>query len=516
MKTATIITINHNRMRYLILIIAFALSSCHNEGDHNHSHDPNGGHAHDEGETPSMNMTTWTDQTELFVEFPALVVGETSRFAAHFTVLNGHHPVREGSVTVSLIKGNKGIRHTVDAPSSPGIFTPSLQPKEAGEHQLVFDLKTSAYSDRVVLDGISVFATIEQAEKALWDEEENGNNITFLKEQAWKMEFQTAAVVKKEIYQVIQTHGIWRVAPSDDQVLIAPTSGVLKFKPRFLTEGKIIKAGEILMEIISADLTTDNLRSEVQKAKATLEQREASYQRISELYQSKVISKTDFEKTKEQYLLAKANFETLNSGFTGKGKQVVAPFDGFILELYAKSGGFVEQGTGLMKVTIDENHMLQTMVAPKHAAALEHIHDLRYQNGEGEWSSLKATGGTVISVSREVSLNDPLLSVFSEVKESIHTPDGSFTEVQVDIGEPLQSLVIPYAALLEDYGQYSVIVQLSGESYERRNVTLGKRNGGEVEIVKGLSLGEVVVTKGAYQVKMASMSGQAPAHGHAH
>jgi cobalt-zinc-cadmium efflux system membrane fusion protein len=34
--------------------------------------------------------------------------------------------------------------------------------------------------------------------------------------------------------------------------------------------------------------------------------------------------------------------------------------------------------------------------------------------------------------------------------------------------------------------------------------------------LSGLKLGEVVVTKGAYQVKMASMSGQVPAHGHSH
>ena len=47
-------------------------------------------------------------------------------------------------------------------------------------------------------------------------------------------------------------------------------------------------------------------------------------------------------------------------------------------------------------------------------------------------------------------------------------------------------------------------------------MTHGKQSGSEVEITKGLSLGEVVVTKGVYQVKMASMSGQAPAHGHAH
>ena len=59
-------------------------------------------------------------------------------------------------------------------------------------------------------------------------------------------------------------------------------------------------------------------------------------------------------------------------------------------------------------------------------------------------------------------------------------------------------------------------MQLSGESFERRAVIIGKRNGSEVEIINGLTAGEVVVTKGAYQVKMASMSGQVPAHGHDH
>ena len=129
---------------------------------------------------------------------------------------------------------------------------------------------------------------------------------------------------------------------------------------------------------------------------------------------------------------------------------------------------------------------------------------------------LTAKGGKVISTSREVDNDNPMLSVFSEVRESIHLPDGSFTEVQIKVGKPTRSVVIPYTALLEDYGNHSVIVQLSGESFERRNVVVGKRNGPEVEIVSGVSTGEIIVTKGAYQVKMASMSGQAPAHGHAH
>jgi cobalt-zinc-cadmium efflux system membrane fusion protein len=95
-------------------------------------------------------------------------------------------------------------------------------------------------------------------------------------------------------------------------------------------------------------------------------------------------------------------------------------------------------------------------------------------------------------------------------------PEGSFTEVHLAFGQPMKTTIVSESALLEAYGKYSVIVELSGESYERRPVTIGRRNGNEVEIKTGLSVGEMVVTKGAYQVKMASMSGAVPAHGHDH
>lgn len=72
-------------------------------------------------EVPAISRTKLTDKTELFVEFPALVEGKTSKFAAHFTVLDKHRPVREGTVTVSLIKGDQGIRNTAEAPTAPNV-----------------------------------------------------------------------------------------------------------------------------------------------------------------------------------------------------------------------------------------------------------------------------------------------------------------------------------------------------------------------------------------------------------
>lgn len=95
-------------MWHFALVMAFTISACQSPGEEDHAHDASGGHITEGEEIPAVDATIWTDKTELFVEFPALVVGSTSRFAAHFTILDRHQPVREGSVTVSLVKDGKG------------------------------------------------------------------------------------------------------------------------------------------------------------------------------------------------------------------------------------------------------------------------------------------------------------------------------------------------------------------------------------------------------------------------
>jgi multidrug efflux pump subunit AcrA (membrane-fusion protein) len=83
-------------------------------------------------------------------------------------------------------------------------------------------------------------------------------------------------------------------------------------------------------------------------------------------------------------------------------------------------------------------------------------------------------------------------------------------------GEGRQALVIPESALLERYGTYEVAVQTGGEQFTLRPIQLGERGAGEVEVLSGLDAGDLVVTDGAYTVRMISMKGSTPAHGHTH
>ncbi len=504
-------------MRYIIILMALALASCQSKEEDDHAHDASGGHIDESAETPTMDTTIWTGKTELFVEFPALIVGETSRFAAHFTILEKHKPVTEGSVTVSLIKGSSGIRHTVEAPSSPGIFAPSLQPKEAGIYdELVFELETPSLSDTLVINNVQVFASIEDARKKLGPVVEDGGAITFLKEQAWKIDFQTSMVSQGEIFDVIPTSGVWTVSPTDVRTLVATTSGTVSFKSQNLTEGSKVRKGQTLMTVSSDRFTSNNLSAEIQRAKAEYDQAKSEYDRKKQLYESKIVPKAEFEKIEQRYRVTQSTYETLSAGYSQGGKQVTVPFDGYIKSIAVGNGSFVEQGAALLTITSHQTSLLKTQVSSAYAAQLDNIHDVWYQPQSELWSSINYTGGSLVSIGKEVESNQPLLSVIAKVNEVIAMPEGSFTEVQITYGQPSEGPVIPESALLEDYGNYSVIVQLSGESFERRPVVLGRRNGSEVEIKEGLSIGEVVVSTGAYQVKMASMSGQVPAHGHEH
>lgn len=502
-------------MKRLYLLIFMASFACGPAPEEDHAHDADGNHIGEDMGVPGISETLWTSQTELFVEFPALVVGQTSRFAAHFTRLDGHQPVMEGAVTVSLLKGNKGIRHKVDAPNSPGIFIPALQPKEAGTYQLVFDLETPSYRDRIVIEDVTVYADLADAAKNVPQVGES-EGISFLKEQAWKIDFQTAPVEEGEVYDVIHTSGVWEEAPNTYKTLVATSAGVVLLGGLKLTEGMSLKRGQLVATISSDGMTAKNVATELANAKSIFDKTRMEYERKSKLLASRIISKAEMEEVAQRFEVAKSNFDALNQGFSGGGKQITVPFDGFVKSVNVSNGSYVQEGEALMTIASHQSKLLVAHVSPSYSSQLNTIQNVWYQPSPTRWSSILEAGGEVLSVGKGVSADHPLLPVYASITEEVDQPDGGYTQVQVGVGEARKRLVVPDRALLEDYGAYSVMVQVSGETFERRNVTPGRRNGHWVEINAGLNPGEMIVTEGAFQVKMTSMAGQTPSHGHAH
>ena len=214
-------------MKKIILrsvVCATILFGCTEKSEHTHRE---GGHTHG-SELEAISHTIWTTKSELFVEYKPLIVGEVSKFAAHFTEMQHFKAIEEGSVIVSLIANGKGIRQSTDAPSSPGIFRLALQPKEQGIYQLVFEIETKYFSDRIVIDSIPVYADVNTALENV-KENDIGEEIVYLKEQAWKVEFANMEVLKQPFAEVIKTTGEILPAQGDEVVITAKSNGIVTF-----------------------------------------------------------------------------------------------------------------------------------------------------------------------------------------------------------------------------------------------------------------------------------------------
>ena len=88
------------------------------QNDHGHGHasdgshveevaqvnEPENGHAEGaHGHAPgAIAVTLWTEQTEFFMEYPALVIGEEAEFLAHLTDLRDFSPVTQGKLVCTF------------------------------------------------------------------------------------------------------------------------------------------------------------------------------------------------------------------------------------------------------------------------------------------------------------------------------------------------------------------------------------------------------------------------------
>jgi RND family efflux transporter MFP subunit len=93
---------------------------------------------------------------------------------------------------------------------------------------------------------------------------------------------------------------------------------------------------------------------------------------------------------------------------------------------------------------------------------------------------------------------------------------GMFADVMIETDRRENAFVVAEEAVVDDSGETIVYVQTGGESFERRPVQLGIRDGNDVEIRRGLAGGERVVIEGAYAIRLSTLTGGVPEHHHHH
>jgi RND family efflux transporter MFP subunit len=496
-----------NIYKIVIVGIVFSTSSCNTN---NIPADPGM-----EDNEVSISVTRWTENVELFVEFPPFIVGEETKFSAHFTDLRTYKPISAATVTVQL-EGEETFSETVSKAARPGIFTPILIPGQSGMFQLKFEIRYGDIMEMIDAGQVQVYSSRGEAKSNIPAANEGG--ITFLKEQAWKTDFSVMPVMKQKVNERIRVAGELVSNPSKVSTLASTAAGMVVYSREF-HPGGLVRKGEKIGVVIGKDIVAgvnaeENLQHVFLNAKASLAQTKANYGRQKQLFEEKVISSLEFEQYQLEYDLAQSEFETVSNNYVESlgGIELIAGTSGYIDEVLSQPGDYLEVGTPLMSLLPVNNKLLHLDIPADYYAKVDQIAFVHWQE-DADWHKEEAT---IVSYSSQIEPGAAFFSVWVKVNP-IDAVTGRFFPAEVEFSSPTQEMmVVPTRSILEDYGVYSVIVQVTGESFEKREIILGNRNSEFTQVLEGLDVGEMVVVDGAYQVKMASMAGEAPAHGHEH
>jgi len=349
--------------------------------------------------------------------------------------------------------------------------------------------------------------------------EGEGSVIMFSDEQAQNiLDFKVEEVRKQEFYQILKTSGQILSAPGDEVQIAATMSGIASISNPKLVEGFAVNSGQQLFSISGQNLSENNSSSRIIEARAIMNNAKMEYERASELVKEKIISQKEFQQAQLAYEQAELNYKTFTAGMSGSGKTIFTPIKGYIKNLYVQPGQYVDVGQILATVTQNKRLILRADVSQRYLPLIKNIKTASfttpYDNTTYELTELE---GNLLSIGRSSGGNSYYTPVNFEFDNKGNIIEGSFVEVYLKSSPVANAIVLPITALIEEQGHFFVYVRHEHEGeYIKREVMIGASDGINRQILKGLNVGEKVVTRGAYAVKLASLSNAMPEHSHSH
>ena len=335
--------------------------------------------------------------------------------------------------------------------------------------------------------------------------------IVFTKAQAAMTDFKVEPATKGFFRTTIKCSGIISAPRSQIQIVTAPVSGIVHFADSRLTENSQVGKGKALFTISSATISSGN---EAAKAEAAFRKAEADRNRLKPLYDEHLISQGEWLAAEQEYQRALAEWEPYKNNTDGD-TALSAQIGGYITDLSVSEGDFVSVGTPIATIVGGGKKQLAVSVPQRYYSLLPTINDARFSTPISEENyTVSALGGAKKQSSTSITSGSTLVEMLFEFPAG-NFPDGTFADVTLLGAERGGVLTLPLSAITESQGLYYVYVQLDEECYMRREVRIGDDDGERVEIIAGVDPGEMVVTRGAVNVKMASFSGAIP-HSHSH
>ena len=295
-----------------------------------------------------------------------------------------------------------------------------------------------------------------------------------------------AAVRAERVSQKLEALGNARANESVDiSTKISNIVTAIRFR-----DGERVKRGQVLVQLDDAQM-----RADVAAAQATLTESESQYNRSRELMNTQALSKSSFDQLEGT---VKANRARLAAASARLEDTVIrAPFSGRVGLRRVSVGTLISPGDVI--TTLDDTSVIK----------LDFSVPENFLSGLREGLSIRATApaypgrsfaGSVSSIDSRVDVTTRSVTVRALLaNEDGALKPGMFLNVAL-ANDEREALIIPEEALSPEAERQFVFVVVDGK-VSRREVRIGGRRPGSVEIIAGLSAGERVVVEGTQKVR---------------
>lgn len=285
-------------------------------------------------------------------------------------------------------------------------------------------------------------------------------------------------------------------------------------RTRALAEGDHVGQGAVLVRIRPSEYQ-DKVRqasSEADAAQAAAEKAKLDFERDTRLYESKSLTKPEFDAAKAQYdstqaQLTAAHAETSEAQIALRDTSLVAPFNGEIIKKSTELGAFV--GPGVPAFVMANTDIVKIVVGVPDTV----VRSVKLNQPVAISVDAFPDRTFIAHISRIASAADPVTRNF-DVELAIPNREhllkvgmiGSLQLASPDAErQQLASLKVPISAIVQSpegkYGVFLLSKSGAGDVARLRAVELGDVSGSEITVRSGLATGDRVITTGANLIK---------------
>lgn len=288
-------------------------------------------------------------------------------------------------------------------------------------------------------------------------------------------------VERRDMASYIETNGTLEAESEVD--IVARSAGPIV--ELLAEETMAVRKGQLL-----ARLDQEEIASRLEVSRVALQEAETAFERAETLRRANLVSSEEFDQARSRVESARAEFHgnEIQMAYT----QIKAPFSGLIVERYVKFAENVAVNQPLFRLS-DFDPLLCPIQVPERDLPRLAVGQPAYLTVDA-WPDERFEA-RVLRLSPVVDAATGTVKVTLEVEAAGKLRPGMFGSIFLQTDTHEGALAIPKTALALDSIGDAVFV-VDGATAKRRDITLGVREGDFVEVVSGLTQGELVVSVG--------------------